>query len=229
VVARLLAPALLLHFALVFPERTEAARKLFARLAIVYGPPLLLLLLHLNVAFNTLGFLPWLGPRIFLDKLELSYLAACFILAGLVFLLQLPEFAIWSFAPAVEMAFRRNACRKFAVRDFLCVSVHRESHTETVDDVLVAEHCAGPALFRLRHHSLSPDGCGHHLQARIGAHGGDRGCSGSLLCAGGLKRRCVSHQYRRPLRGGARDHYRLISLSAHPRVDTRPPGSFILP
>jgi two-component system NtrC family sensor kinase len=85
VVARLLAPALLLHFALVFPERTEAARKLFTRLAIVYGPPLLLLLVHLNVAFNTLGFLPWLGPRIFLDKLELSYLAACFILAGLVF------------------------------------------------------------------------------------------------------------------------------------------------
>ena len=41
--------------------------------------------MHLNVAFNTLGFLPWLGPRIFLDKLELSYLAACFILAGLVF------------------------------------------------------------------------------------------------------------------------------------------------
>src|SRR5713101_5151745 len=85
VVARLLAPALLLHFALVFPERSEAARKLFARLAIVYGPPLLLLLVHLSVAFNTLGFLPWLGPRILLDKLELSYLAACFILAGLVF------------------------------------------------------------------------------------------------------------------------------------------------
>src|SRR5271165_5983313 len=47
VVARLLAPALLLHFALVFPERTEAARKLLGRLAIVYGPPLLLLLLHI--------------------------------------------------------------------------------------------------------------------------------------------------------------------------------------
>jgi two-component system, NtrC family, sensor kinase len=85
VVARLLAPALLLHFALVFPERSEAARKLFARLGIVYGPPLLLLILHLNVALNTLGFVPWLGPRILLDKLELSYLAACFILAGLVF------------------------------------------------------------------------------------------------------------------------------------------------
>src|ERR1700745_1999933 len=85
VVARLLAPALLLHSARVLPDRTEAARKLFVRLAIVYGPPLLLLLVHLSVAGNTLGFLPWLGPRIFLDKLELSYLAACFILTGLVF------------------------------------------------------------------------------------------------------------------------------------------------
>ncbi|HEX4603451.1 MAG TPA: PDZ domain-containing protein, partial [Candidatus Angelobacter sp.] len=85
VVARLLAPALLLHFALVFPERTEAARRLFSRLALVYGPPSALLLVHLNVARNSLGFLPWLGPRIFLDKIELGYLAACFVAAGLVF------------------------------------------------------------------------------------------------------------------------------------------------
>ncbi len=105
VVARLLAPALLLHFALVFPERTEAARKLFARLAIVYGPPLLLLLLHLNVAFNTLGFLPWLGPRIFLDKLELSYLAACFILAGLVFYYSFRSAPCWSRSVSVTPSF----------------------------------------------------------------------------------------------------------------------------
>src|SRR5438445_8488230 len=85
VVARLLAPALLLHFALVFPERTEAAQKLLAKLALVYGPPLALLLVHLGVASNTLGFLPWLGARILLDKVELGYLAACFIAAGLVF------------------------------------------------------------------------------------------------------------------------------------------------
>ena len=85
VVARLLAPALLLHFALVFPERTEAAQKLLAKLALVYGPPLALLLVHLGVASNTLGFLPWLGARILLDKVELGYLAACFIVAGLVF------------------------------------------------------------------------------------------------------------------------------------------------
>src|SRR5499427_10018181 len=59
VVARVLAPALLLHFALVFPERTEAARKLLSRLAIVYAPPLALLLVHIAVAGTVLGFVPW--------------------------------------------------------------------------------------------------------------------------------------------------------------------------
>jgi PAS domain S-box-containing protein len=85
VVARLLAPALLLHFALVFPERAQSSLKEMAKLGLVYGPPLSLLLVHLSVANNTLGFLPWLGARVLLDKVELAYLAACFILAGLVF------------------------------------------------------------------------------------------------------------------------------------------------
>ena len=85
VVARLLAPALLLHFAFVFPERSQSFLKEFAKLSLVYGPPLLLLLLHLNVAGGTLGFLPWLGARVALDQLELGYLALCFVLAGLVF------------------------------------------------------------------------------------------------------------------------------------------------
>ena len=43
VVARLLAPALLLHFALVFPERAELARKSLMKFAVVYAPPLTLL------------------------------------------------------------------------------------------------------------------------------------------------------------------------------------------
>src|SRR5215472_2623009 len=85
VVARLLAPALLLHFALVFPERAQSSLKEMAKLGLVYGPPLLLLLVHLGVANNTLGFLPWLGARVLLDKIELAYLAVSFILAGLVF------------------------------------------------------------------------------------------------------------------------------------------------
>src|SRR5262249_14216209 len=85
VVARVLAPALLLHFSLVFPERTEAARKLVSRLAIVYGPPLALVLLHIWIASAALGFVPWIGARVLLDKLELGYLGACFALAGLVF------------------------------------------------------------------------------------------------------------------------------------------------
>jgi len=84
-VARLLAPALLLHFALVFPERAQGSLKEFVKLGLVYVPPALLLLLHLNVASNTLGFLPWLGPRILLDQIELGYLGACFLVTGLIF------------------------------------------------------------------------------------------------------------------------------------------------
>ena len=85
IAALVLAPALLLHFALVFPERAEAPRRLLSKLGFVYGPPLALLLIHVSTAFRALGFVPWLGSRVVLDKIELSYLGACFLTAGLVF------------------------------------------------------------------------------------------------------------------------------------------------
>jgi PAS domain S-box-containing protein len=81
----MLAPALLFHFALVFPERAEGAAKSFSKLALVYGPPSLLILFHVGVALNALGFVPWLGSRILLDKIEYSYLAIYFVAAALVF------------------------------------------------------------------------------------------------------------------------------------------------
>src|SRR5215468_10624909 len=52
VVARLLAPALLLHFALVFPERSESPRKSLLKFAAVYAPALTLLLVHVLAAVN---------------------------------------------------------------------------------------------------------------------------------------------------------------------------------
>src|SRR6266852_5803284 len=85
IAALVLAPALLLHFALVFPERAEAPRRLLSKLGFVYGPPLVLLLIHVSTAFQALGFVPWLGSRVVLDKIELSYLGACFLTAGIVF------------------------------------------------------------------------------------------------------------------------------------------------
>ena len=85
IVARLLAPALLLHFALVFPGRSETTFRFSSKLLTVYLPPLALLLVHLSTARNVLGFVPWLGSRILLDKIELSYLGACFLAAGLGF------------------------------------------------------------------------------------------------------------------------------------------------
>src|SRR5437879_7703612 len=85
VVARLLAPALLLHFALVFPERAEGRARSLSKLTLVYGPAAALLFFHISTAFNMLGFVPWLGSRLILDKLELSYLGIYFLAAGLVF------------------------------------------------------------------------------------------------------------------------------------------------
>ena len=85
IVARLLAPALLLHFALVFPERAAGRLRSLSKLALVYGPGALLLVLHLTTALNMLGNVPWLGSRILLDKIELTYLGIYFLGAGLVF------------------------------------------------------------------------------------------------------------------------------------------------
>jgi two-component system NtrC family sensor kinase len=81
----MLAPALLFHFALVFPERAEAAARSFSKLLLVYGPPSLLLLFHFSIALNTLGFVPWLGSRILIDKIEYSYLGIYFLAAAIVF------------------------------------------------------------------------------------------------------------------------------------------------
>jgi len=85
IAARLLVPALLLHFALVFPGRTESRMRTTGKLAAVYLLPAALLVVHLSTAVNALGFVPWLGSYILLDKLEFGYLAAYFIAAGMVF------------------------------------------------------------------------------------------------------------------------------------------------
>jgi PAS domain S-box-containing protein len=87
VIARLLAPALLLHFALVFPERAESAKNSLLKLAAVYTPPLVLLLVHILAAVNALGFVPTTRSRVALDQLELGFLGLCFLCAGIVFYL----------------------------------------------------------------------------------------------------------------------------------------------
>src|SRR5438876_3222790 len=85
IVARLLAPALLLHFALVFPGRSETTIRSSSKLLAVYALPLFLLVIHVSTALNALGFVPWLGAYLLLRKIEFGYLAVCFLAAGLVF------------------------------------------------------------------------------------------------------------------------------------------------
>src|SRR5216683_790937 len=85
IVVTLLAPALLLHFALVFPERAESRLHSTGKVAAVYAVPATLLTVHLLVATSALGFLAWPGSRLVLAQLELGFLGACFLAAGFIF------------------------------------------------------------------------------------------------------------------------------------------------
>src|SRR5260370_14093532 len=77
--------ALLLHFALVFPERAAGRLRSLSKLALVYGPGAALLVLHVSTALNMLGNVPWPGSRLLLDKIGLIYLGVYFLAAGLAF------------------------------------------------------------------------------------------------------------------------------------------------
>jgi two-component system, NtrC family, sensor kinase len=85
VVARLLAPALLLHFALVFPARSSGSRGTLLRILAVYAAPVILLTIHVLTLSNALGFVPTTRSRVTLDQLELGFLGVYFLAAGLVF------------------------------------------------------------------------------------------------------------------------------------------------
>jgi len=84
VVALVLQPALLVHFALVFPERRGW---LWPKLVATYSVPITLLALHAVVASGTLNFLPAVSTRYWLDKVELATLGAYFLVAAGIFLL----------------------------------------------------------------------------------------------------------------------------------------------
>ncbi len=84
IIATMLAPALLLHFALVFPERKEQRLHSLVKLSTVYALPAVLLALHVSVAVGALGFLRWPGSLLVLDQLELGLLGSYFFVAGFV-------------------------------------------------------------------------------------------------------------------------------------------------
>src|ERR1700723_745050 len=83
VVALLLQPALLVHFALVFPERRG---RLFPKLLPTYALPAGLLLLHVSVAAQMLDFMPSVANEHFLDQIEYVYLGLYFLAAAIIFL-----------------------------------------------------------------------------------------------------------------------------------------------
>ena len=84
VVALLLQAALLVHFALVFPNRRVRNLKLW--LGLVYTVPVALLLLHISVATAALDLMPSISSRVFLDQVEFGYLGVYFLAAAFIFL-----------------------------------------------------------------------------------------------------------------------------------------------
>src|SRR5271154_2408377 len=84
VVALLFQPALLVHFALVFPERRGW---IWPKLAITYAIPTALLTLHVFIASGTLNFLPAVSTRYWLDKVEQANLGIYFLVAAVIFLM----------------------------------------------------------------------------------------------------------------------------------------------
>ena len=85
--ALLAAPALLAHFALVFPERSIVRRITHrALLFACYVPAVALLAVHIYVALGAAGFAPSFPARNALDQLELAYVGIYFLLAAAIFL-----------------------------------------------------------------------------------------------------------------------------------------------
>jgi PAS domain S-box-containing protein len=87
IIARLLQPALLLHFALVFPERRPVSKGHGAILGAIYGVPGILLLVRLLVGLREMGFMPSVEARNTLDKFDLACLGVYFLLAAFVFVI----------------------------------------------------------------------------------------------------------------------------------------------
>ncbi len=83
-VAWLLQAALLLHFALVFPERR---RRTWPWLAAIYAVPAILLLVRLAIAYQMLDLFPSPFAESLLDRVYMAYLSVYFLAAAFVFFL----------------------------------------------------------------------------------------------------------------------------------------------
>ena len=145
---------------------------------------------------NALGFVPWLGSRDCAGsaRTELSGRSVS-LLPGWFSIVSLPRSA----APA----FLRQQLKwltggtlvgslPFALLYIVPFVVRRRCRSPWMKFSALSL-VLDSVVFRLRHHSLPADGRGHHLQARPGVHGGDRGRRGDLLRPGGADRADFPH------------------------------------
>ena len=170
VVALLLQPALLVHFALVFPgaPRQRCGRSWLAVYSVPAGSvDAAHLRRHRHARF------PAVDRHALLARQGRASYIWGFIssLAAVIFLAQLSPRAQRHSAAAIEVGHGRNF-RRHRCRSCFCYIVPYVFGVgpAAVDEALGFLAGADSALLRLRHHSLPPDGRGHHLQARPGLH-----------------------------------------------------------
>ncbi len=188
VVALLLQPALLVHFALVFPLAPPGALdkvggRLHRAAGAADGP-------HFRghrVARFSAGDQQPRNARH--DRAGLP--GTVFPARGRNFPGQLSARAERHPAAATEMGDWRGVRGHSAIFAAVHPAALREHRAAIVDEVLGLLAGADPAVLRLRHHSLPADGRGHHFQARAGVHVRDRRRGGDLFFGDRAGRRVV--------------------------------------
>ncbi len=167
VVAWLLQPALFLHFSLTFPERKGLVNRRPWLIPAVYVPGFVLLAAHI-CAVSLLQ--PSEVLRWNLDRLQMSYLAAYFVLSAAV---------LWHSYRYAESAILRQQMKWVTRGTILAVApftlfyvipylVGKRSQSSYEGLGVVVGLSA--ADLRLCHLPLPLDGCGPHLQARNGLY-----------------------------------------------------------
>ena len=138
-------------------------------------------MLHICAALGFAGFFPSFTSRLALDQLELVYLGSYFLLAAAIFLYSYRQTPSGFLRQQLKWITGGTLAGMLPFAALYILPFSLGAVPRPVDEPLGAVAGAGPVVFRLRHRALSPDGRGHHLQARLGLYRGDRGHHRGLL------------------------------------------------
>ena len=149
---------------------------------------------HIDVATSCWDSCPRLPARIALDQIELAYLGALLPAGRGDFPEQLRRAPNGVLRQQLKWVTGGTLAGIVPFWLVYILPYFAGRGAAAVDESVGGVAGAAAALLCLRHHPLPADGRGHHLQARAGLHGGDRGRGGGVRRDGGADRRAVPHR-----------------------------------